>query len=127
MNKSQQPILSPAEQEILEQLTVRLIRPQERARFDELIIQEHYLHSAELGIYLGVQSHLKATPKPYQSHIHATSYHFTMALGKNQWQPLSLPSPHFMGRWACFEKTDTEVVWHIANWFGIQSQPGTDT
>jgi hypothetical protein len=44
MNKSQQPILSPAEQEILEQLTVRLIRPQERARFDELIIQEHYLH-----------------------------------------------------------------------------------
>jgi hypothetical protein len=49
MNKSQQPILSPAEQEILEQLTVRLIRPQERARFDELIIQEHYLHSAELG------------------------------------------------------------------------------
>jgi hypothetical protein len=29
--------------------------------------------------------------------------------------------------WACFEKTDTEVVWHIANWFGIQSQPGTDT
>lgn len=48
MNRSQQPILSPAEQEILEQLTVRLIRPQERARFDELIIQEHYLHSAEL-------------------------------------------------------------------------------
>ena len=29
--------------------------------------------------------------------------------------------------WACFEKTDTEVVWHIANWFGVQSQPGTDT
>jgi hypothetical protein len=48
MNKSQRPILSNAEQEVLEQLTVRLIRPQERARFDELIIQEHYLHSAEL-------------------------------------------------------------------------------
>ena len=28
---------------------------------------------------------------------------------------------------ACFEKTDTEVVWHIASWFGVQSQPGTDT
>jgi len=29
--------------------------------------------------------------------------------------------------WACFEKTDTEVVWHIASWFGVQSQPGTET
>ena len=29
--------------------------------------------------------------------------------------------------WACFEKTDTEVVWHIANGFGVQSQLGTDS
>jgi hypothetical protein len=35
--------------------------------------------------------------------------------------------PALINCWACFEKTDTEVVWHIANWFGIQSQPGTDT
>jgi hypothetical protein len=47
--------LSPAEQEILEQLTVRLIRPQERARFDELIIQEHYLHSAELVLTCAIK------------------------------------------------------------------------
>ena len=27
--------------------------------------------------------------------------------------------------WACFKKTDTEVVWHIVSSFGVQSQPGT--
>jgi hypothetical protein len=48
MNNSQKPILPNPEQEILERLTVRLIGPQERARFDESIIKEHYLHSAEL-------------------------------------------------------------------------------
>jgi len=40
--------LSPAEQEILDQLTVRLIRPEERAAFDEVLVKEHYLKNADL-------------------------------------------------------------------------------
>lgn len=48
MTKSYKPDLSPAEQELLDQVTVRLIRPEERAAFDELLIKEHYLHKAEL-------------------------------------------------------------------------------
>jgi len=41
-------VLSPTEQAVLEQLTARLIRPPERAEFDQLIIREHYLHNADL-------------------------------------------------------------------------------
>jgi hypothetical protein len=48
MNTFQPPVLSDPEQQVLRELTVRLIRPEERARFDQLIIQQHYLHSAEL-------------------------------------------------------------------------------
>ena len=48
MTKSSKPDLSPAEQGLLDHVTVRLIRPEERAAFDELLIQEHYLHKAEL-------------------------------------------------------------------------------
>ena len=40
--------MSPAEQDLLDHVTVRLIRPEERAAFDELLIKEHYLHNAEL-------------------------------------------------------------------------------
>ena len=40
--------LGPAEQDVLDHVTVRLIRPEERAAFDELLIKEHYLHNAEL-------------------------------------------------------------------------------
>ncbi len=32
----------------MEQVEVRLLRPEERARFDQLLITEHYLHAAEL-------------------------------------------------------------------------------
>jgi hypothetical protein len=42
------PELSPAEQDILDRVTVRLIDREERAAFDELLVQEHYLKSAEL-------------------------------------------------------------------------------
>ena len=48
MSTSQPPVLSDPEQQILKELTVRLIRAEERARFDQLIIRQHYLHSAEL-------------------------------------------------------------------------------
>src|SRR3954470_24596324 len=34
------------EQHVLEQMEVRLLRPEERARFDALLIAHHYLHSA---------------------------------------------------------------------------------
>lgn len=37
-----------AEQDVLRGMTVRLIQPEERARFDELLVREHYLHSATL-------------------------------------------------------------------------------
>ena len=36
------------EQHVLEQVTVRLVRHEETARFDELIVEHHYLHSAQL-------------------------------------------------------------------------------
>lgn len=42
------PQLSPAEQDILDRVTVRLIGREERAAFDELLVQEHYLQNAEL-------------------------------------------------------------------------------
>lgn len=41
-----QPTL--AEQTVLENLSVRLVTPEEVERFDQLIVQEHYLHTAQL-------------------------------------------------------------------------------
>lgn len=41
--------LSPAEQTVLDRLQVRLLtRPEDLARCDALIVQEHYLHDATL-------------------------------------------------------------------------------
>jgi hypothetical protein len=37
---------TPAEQAVLEGMEVRLIRPEEQARFDALLVAHHYLHSA---------------------------------------------------------------------------------
>jgi hypothetical protein len=37
------------ESEILKRIVVRLMRPEERERFDQALNQEHYLHSARLG------------------------------------------------------------------------------
>jgi hypothetical protein len=42
------PELSCAEQDFLDRVTVRLIRPEERAVFDELLVKEHYLKNANL-------------------------------------------------------------------------------
>src|SRR5436309_7901978 len=39
----------PPEADVLRRVTVRLILPEERARFDALLEQEHYLKSARLG------------------------------------------------------------------------------
>ena len=38
-----------SESEILKRIVVRLVRPEERERFDQALEQEHYLHSARLG------------------------------------------------------------------------------
>lgn len=38
-----------SEKQWLDQVRVRLIQEEERARFDELLVKEHYLHSARLG------------------------------------------------------------------------------
>lgn len=38
-----------SEPNILKRVTVRLIGPEERERFDELLIERHYLHSARVG------------------------------------------------------------------------------
>jgi hypothetical protein len=48
MTKTSKPDLSPAEQDLLDHVTVRLIRPEERAAFDALLIKEHYLKNADL-------------------------------------------------------------------------------
>lgn len=37
------------ESDVLQQVTVRLLWPEERERFDQLLEQKHYLHSARLG------------------------------------------------------------------------------
>src|ERR1035438_4094426 len=40
---------STSESEVLHRVSVRLIRPEERERFDQLLETEHYIHSARLG------------------------------------------------------------------------------
>jgi len=44
-----QPTTTAPESEYLRQVTVRLLLPEERGRFDALLESEHYLHSARVG------------------------------------------------------------------------------
>ena len=39
----------PPENVILRQVRVRLVEEEERERFDELLKEQHYIHSARLG------------------------------------------------------------------------------
>lgn len=48
MKLSSKPLLSEPEQALLAEVTVRVIEPEERDRFNELICREHYLQSAAL-------------------------------------------------------------------------------
>jgi Druantia protein DruA/DDE_Tnp_1-associated len=48
MKTSAKPLLNETQQCLLNEVTLRLIHPAERAEFDRLIIAEHYLHSADL-------------------------------------------------------------------------------
>src|SRR6266571_3475265 len=47
MKTKHRPILTPEQQALLDGVQLRLITPQERLRFDQLLIEGHYLHSAE--------------------------------------------------------------------------------
>jgi hypothetical protein len=42
------PVLTDADQRLLDGVQVRLLRPDERVRFDQLLIEQHYLQSADL-------------------------------------------------------------------------------
>lgn len=48
MKTKHRPILTEAQQALLEGVQVRLTQPEERERFDQIIVRGHYLHSAEL-------------------------------------------------------------------------------
>lgn len=48
MKANHRPILTEAQQALLDGVQVRLIRPEERETFDRVLIEGHYLHSAEL-------------------------------------------------------------------------------
>jgi hypothetical protein len=47
MKTKHRPILTEAQQALLDGVQVRLIQPEERAGFDQQLIEGHYLHSAE--------------------------------------------------------------------------------
>ena len=47
MNTKHRPILTPEHQALLDNVQLRLVQPPERERFDRLLIEGHYLHSAE--------------------------------------------------------------------------------
>jgi hypothetical protein len=48
MKHTAKPVLTAGEQDLLDHVSVRLIQSQERAAFDELLVKEHYLHTADL-------------------------------------------------------------------------------
>jgi hypothetical protein len=48
MKRCSKPVLTESEQSLLDGVRVRLIEQSERARFDQLLIDQHYLHSATL-------------------------------------------------------------------------------
>jgi len=48
MGKKQMSLMDPAKAVVVEQITLRRIEPAEQDRWDQLIIQYHYLKSAHL-------------------------------------------------------------------------------
>jgi hypothetical protein len=48
MKTQPKPVITEEQQALLEGVQVRLIVPEERERFDQRIVQEHYLHNAQL-------------------------------------------------------------------------------
>lgn len=47
MKTRHRPVLTDAQQQLLDALEVRLIKPEEREKFDRLLIEGHYLHSVD--------------------------------------------------------------------------------
>jgi hypothetical protein len=47
MRTTGKPTISVDEQAVLDRVTVRVIEPGEQARYDRLIVEQHYLHNAE--------------------------------------------------------------------------------
>ncbi len=47
MKTKHRPILSEQQQALLDAVQVRLIRPAEQEKFDQLIVEGHYLHNAD--------------------------------------------------------------------------------
>ena len=52
MRAKHRPVLTEAQQALIEEVQVRPIRPEERPAFDQILIQSHYLHSA---VFVGEQ------------------------------------------------------------------------
>jgi hypothetical protein len=48
MKAKRKPDMSAGEQAVLDGVTVRLVKPEEQGRFNQLLIEQHYLHNAEL-------------------------------------------------------------------------------
>lgn len=48
MPANHRPILTEAKQSLLDGIQVRLIQPEERQRFDQMLVEGHYLHRADL-------------------------------------------------------------------------------
>ncbi len=48
MSESRLVLTDPAEAAVVEQIEVRLVRPEEQARWEELMIDHHYLKSARM-------------------------------------------------------------------------------
>src|SRR5664280_3290438 len=48
MRSKRMSLMDPAEAAVLDQITVRLVRPEEQARWDLLVSQHHYLENANL-------------------------------------------------------------------------------
>ena len=48
MKTRHRPLITEEQQALLDRVQVRLIHPEERERFDQLIATEHYLGNAQL-------------------------------------------------------------------------------
>ena len=48
MTQHKRPVLAEDQQALLQGVELRLLQPEERARFDQLLLTEHYLKSAQL-------------------------------------------------------------------------------
>jgi hypothetical protein len=48
MNKAKRPVITDEQQDLLDGVQLRLCEPAEQARFDQLLVEQHYLKNARL-------------------------------------------------------------------------------